>query len=115
MKPWVHVIKEKLQEELDLYRKANSAADDELVRHHLARAHILSQSSTLTHLYIHVLMFSYACKKRDFPEVAGQILRLIVTIPGHLFGKVPQGNIGWSTVKLTVSMPIPEDLKKYIR
>jgi hypothetical protein len=78
----------------------------------LSRAHILSQKSVRLHLRTHWLMFQYSLKNKNYQEVRGQVLRLIVTIPGHLFGKVPVGNIGWATVKLTETMEIPEDLKQ---
>lgn len=100
----------KLQKELTLYYQAFSRKDLEKSRYHLGRAHILSQSSALTHLKIHFMMLSFALRTLDSTEVLGQIIRVLVTIPGHILGKVPQGNIGWSTVGLTEVMDLPEDL-----
>ncbi len=101
----------KIKNELDLYHLAYSLRDLEKARTHLGRAHILSQASAIQHLRIHCLMLLYALKTHDLKEVFGQIIRLLVTIPGHILGKVPQGNIGWSTVGLTEKMEVPEDLK----
>lgn len=103
--------KEQFDVEIASFKKALGELNDQKCIFHLGRAHIISQSSTMTHLYVHLLMLNFALKKLNGKEVAGQILRLLVTIPGHLIGKVPQGNIGWSTVGLTEQMPIPDDLK----
>lgn len=55
-------------------------------------------------------MLHYALSQMNLTEVRGQVLRLIVTLPGHALGKVPQGNVGWSFVGLTEEMPVPEDI-----
>lgn len=101
--------------EIKAYEKALNDNNESAIRAHLARAHILSQVNTLMHLKVHYFMFKYACHKKDMKEVSGQLIRLLVTIPGHIFGKVPQGNIGWSNVGLTQEMPIPEDLGKILK
>lgn len=100
------------EHELTQYRIAFLASNETKCIHHLGRAHIIAQSSPLKHLYVHFIMLRYAIAKADFKEVSGQILRILVTLPGHLLGKVPAGNIGWSTVRLTEKMPVPEDLKE---
>lgn len=97
--------------ELDKFEDALKEKNHEKCFSFLGRAHVLSQHSVLLHLKVHWLMFQYSLKRRDFKEIYGQILRLIVTAPGHLLGRVPVGNIGWSTVKLTQTMPVPDDLK----
>lgn len=99
-------------EEQKLFRQALLEGDHKKVVFHLSRVHILSQNSVMRHMATHLIMFLYALLKCDFKEVFGQMLRLVVTIPGHIFGKVPRGNIGWSTVGLTEVMPIPDDLKE---
>lgn len=92
-----------------------AVGDDTRIRHHLGRAHIISQSFPSLHLYTHFLMLVHALKSRDPRETIGQLLRIAVTLPGHVFGKVPQGNIGWSTVGLTEQMPIPPDLQQRLQ
>lgn len=101
--------------ELEKYRKALAQGQVSDVRAHLARAHVLSQVDAFSHLKVHLLMLKYAFLKNDVNEIAGQTLRLIVTIPGHLIGKVPRGNIGWSNVPLTQEMPIPDDLERLLK
>ncbi len=97
--------------ELDHFWKAYQKKDHEQCFHYLSRAHVLSQKSVKLHLKTHWIMFKYALYRNDQKEIRGQILRLLVTMPGHLIGKVPVGNIGWATVGLTETMPVPEDLK----
>ena len=103
---------ERLKVEIACFESARKDKRDDLCLLHLGRAHIISQSmNSFEHLSIHFIMFCYACRKRDPKEVLGQLLRLLVTLPGHLFGKVPLGNTGWTTMKLTDERPIPDDLK----
>ncbi len=101
--------------EIREYRKALSDGQDSDVRARLARAHVLSQVDTFLHLKVHYFMLKFALKKNDPKEILGQVIRLFVTVPGHLTGKVPRGNIGWSNVGLTQEMPIPEDLEKLLK
>ena len=89
--------------------------DHKMVVHHLGRVHILAQNSVVRHMATHFIMFLYALAKCDFKEVMGQSLRLVMTIPAHMIGKLPQGNIGWASVGMTKVMPIPEDLKDVMR
>lgn len=104
----------KFEDELQFYRQGLVSKDGTKIRHHLGRAHVLSQNSTPKHLYVHVLMFGYALRTFDVKEIFGQLLRLVVTVPGHLIGRVPRGNIGWSTVGLTQVMQVPEDLESVL-
>lgn len=99
--------------ELRLYTEARAINNHEECLKHLGRAHILSQSHWFRHLYIHFLMFEYAWKRKDLKELMGQSLRVIITIPGHMIGKVPKGNIGWSTMGLLETSQIPNDLKDF--
>ena len=104
----------KFEDELQFYVQALVLKDDAKVKLHLGRAHVLSQNSTWKHLSVHVLMLGYAVRTFDMNETFGQLLRLVVTIPGHLIGRVPRGNIGWSTVGLTQVMQVPEDLESVL-
>lgn len=104
------VVSKALVQEISKYRESRLKGSHEACVHHLGRAHIISQGRWFHHLYVHVLMMEYAWARRDYREFYGQILRAVVTIPGHLLGRVPVGNIGWSTVGLMEKMPIPKDL-----
>lgn len=103
-----------LAQEINLYKTDYAAKNFEGAKHHLGRAHILSQNSVALHLYIHVLMLGYAAGRGEIREMIGQLLRLFVTIPGHLLGRVPKGNIGWASVGLTEEMIVPQDIEEVI-
>lgn len=100
--------------ELVLYNEARAEGKHGLCFKHLGRAHIIAQSRWFHHFYVHFLMLEYAWKRKDFKELFGQIIRMAATIPGHLFGKLPVGNIGWASVGIFERMPIPEDLKSIV-
>lgn len=80
---------------------------------HLERLHIIGQQFLFKHFQVHLLMFRQACIDKNLGEILGQLLRLSLVFPGHLFGKLPIGNIGSSRVSAFKIMAIPEDLKKY--
>jgi hypothetical protein len=104
-------FKKYIKKEVLEFRIHESNGNHQKCIEHLGRAHILSQSSILSHFYVHWLMLGYAIRNKDTPEIRGQIVRLLVILPGHLIGRVPKGNIGWSSVGLTQEMPIPDDLR----
>lgn len=81
---------------------------------HLERAHILSQSFAISHIYVHWKMFAFAFKTQDFRELIGQIPRLLLAGPGSLFNRAPKGNTGRSKVGIFTPMKIPEDLKRVL-
>ena len=86
-------VYQKLESEILLFRKAFESQNTELCYHHLGRAHILAQSSVLHHLKIHFMMLSFSLQQLNLKESLGQLLRILVTLPGHLGGRVPRGNI----------------------
>src|SRR5690554_501889 len=97
--------------EIRLSKEAEQRREIELAKVHLGRAHILSQKRPFTHVYIHILMLFFSLRQQEPKEILGQLLRVFVTIPGHLLGRVPKGNIGWASVGLTEEMEVPADLK----
>lgn len=103
------------EQEIRLFKISVTKNSDSAARNHLGRAHIISQQSFQSHFYIHALMLGYALKTKNFSEVLGQIIRLVSTLPGHLIGKLPTGNIGWSTVGIIEELPIPDDILKLTR
>lgn len=80
---------------------------------HLERLHIIGQQFLFKHLHVHWLMLRQACLDRKPYEILGQLLRLSLVFPGHLFGKLPIGNVGSTRVSAFRKMEIPEDLKVY--
>lgn len=78
--------------------------------HHLERAHILGQLRFADHVVTHLWMLRLALARADGREARGQVLRLVATVPGHLFGWIPIGNTGGANVSALKPMPIPADL-----
>lgn len=101
------------KDEISLYQNALARREHDLCVLHLGRAHILSQKRWDYHLWVHYLMLRYAWGQKDLKEIFGQVLRLLLTIPGHLINRLPKGNIGWSSVHFNKEMPIPNEFKKY--
>ena len=78
---------------------------------HLERAHILSQPMAVPHIRTRLDMLSYAVRRRDLRELAGQLLRLVLAGPGSLTDRYPIGNTGGANVNAFRPMPIPDDLR----
>lgn len=81
---------------------------------HLERAHILSQSFAISHVYVHWRMFVLAIRTKDFRELVGQIPRLLLAGPGSFFNRAPRGNTGRSNVGIFTPMKIPADLERVL-
>lgn len=97
--------------ELAQARQMRAAKDYKAEFHHLERAHILGQASTIEHVRVHTLMLTWALRQRETREVVGQILRIIGAATKTAFGLVPAGNTGGSNVSPFKPMVIPEDLR----
>ncbi len=80
----------------------------------LERLHVIGQMVMPLHYRVHYLMLMLAIRERKKVEVIGQILRIILVFPGHLFGKLPIGNIGTTRVSAFKPMAVPADLKDLI-
>jgi hypothetical protein len=76
----------------------------------LERAHLLSQPWAWPHTRVHLAMLRLAATQRDRREILGQIVRLAVAGPGSLAGKYPPGNTGRTTMRLTETAPLPDDI-----
>ena len=77
--------------ELASASRAVEVRNDEVAFHHLARAHILSQRSTLRHVRVHWRMLKLGRATSNWREVIGQSTRIIAAA---LFSRiwVPIGN-----------------------
>jgi metal-dependent hydrolase (beta-lactamase superfamily II) len=95
-------------------RQARDAGDLDAAFAALERAHILGQRFLLTHISTHWQMLLIGLQRKDAKEVAGQVLRLITTVPGFLFGWIPKGNTGGANVSAIKPMAIPDDLQPYL-
>lgn len=77
----------------------------------LERAHILGQRHLLPHIVTHLRMLRIGWKRHDRREVAGQVVRLMATLPGFLTGWVPKGNPGGANISALKPVPLPADLQ----
>jgi len=80
----------------------------------LMAAHVIGQHQARLHLDSHRRMLALAQESRDWREVAGQLLRIALLPLGHLFGQLPMGNVGRSTVGVTQVMEPPEAVQRLI-
>ena len=97
--------------EMAAYRFAVAAGDDDRAWHHLERVHIVSQPYLGPHLASHGAMLGFAIEKRDWSEVLGQMVRMILAPLGTLTGRLPVGNTGRLNVSAFAPMPVPDDLQ----
>jgi hypothetical protein len=77
----------------------------------LEQVHWLYRGS---HVRVHWLMFAWGVKRRDAPEVLGQVVRLIGAATKTAIGLVPSGNTGGSNISPVQRVPIPADLAAII-
>jgi hypothetical protein len=91
-------------------RTARREGDLAQAFHHLERAHVLAQRSTLRHARAHWSMLSAGFAQHDVREVIGQMQRLVAAL---LFSRIwiPLGNTGRARVSATAPMPVPDDLR----
>jgi hypothetical protein len=99
-----------LAEEMTAFDLARAAGHSANAWQALERAHIVSQPFLALHLASHWAMLRYALHEHDIKEAWGQCLRLALAPVGAIFGRLPVGNTGRSTVSAFLPMPIPRDL-----
>ena len=80
----------------------------------LMAAHVVGQHDAGLHLDCHLRMARLARETRDWPEFAGQLLRIALLPFGHLLGRLPEGNIGRATVGVLRRMEPPESVQVLI-
>lgn len=79
---------------------------------HLERAHVLGQASTVQHVRVHVQMFFWALRQRQWREASGQVLRIVGAASKTALGWVPSGNTGGSNISPFQPLPVPADLQE---
>ncbi len=99
------------QNEFELFKKSHSI-EDKWSR--LERMHILGQMYFVLHFQVHLLMLILAIKQINLKEALGQVLRLALVTPGHIFQRLPKGNVGTTRVSAFAPMAVPEDLKSLL-
>lgn len=100
--------------ELAKAQQMRLAGDHRAEFHHLERAHILGQASTVEHVRVHALMLAWALRQRRSGELLGQVLRIIGAATKTVFGLIPAGNTGGSNVSPFKPMTIPADLTRIL-
>jgi hypothetical protein len=105
MRPYVEI-------ELGAARDAEAAGHYAMAFAHFERAHVLGQSSTVQHVWVHVRMLLWGLRGRDGKEIVGQLGRIVGAAAKTWLGLVPLGNTGGSNVSAFKSMPIAADLAK---
>lgn len=100
--------------ELKSAEQMRLAGDYRAEFHHLERAHVLGQTSTVEHVRVHALMFLWALRQRQPRELIGQVIRIIGAATKTTFGLVPKGNTGGSHVSPFKRMEIPADLSRIL-
>lgn len=95
--------------EMDAARAAWAAGDANATFSSLERAHILGQRHLVPHIVTHLWMLRVGWHRGDGREIFGQLLRLVATFPGALFGWVPAGNTGGANVSALRPMPMPPE------
>ena len=93
-----------------LIRAAKAAASAEQAWLNLEAAHVMGQLHLKLHLQTHAQMLKLARRARDWPELAGQVLRLALLPLGHMSGHLPLGNPGRATVSAFDPLPVRPEL-----
>ncbi|NBB24765.1 DUF3703 domain-containing protein [Porphyrobacter sp. SLTP] len=104
-----------IADEMAAYRSALEEGDEDRAWHHLERVHIVSQPYLGPHLASHGAMLGFAIRRRDWSEMLGQVIRILLAPLGSLTGRLPVGNSGRSNVSAFAPMPIPPDLAEALR
>lgn len=105
----------RLAAEYAAHRQALAEGDIARAWHHLERAHVVAQPVLVEHLRSHWLMLRLAMREGDLGECAGQVLRLFLVVPGNATGRLPVGNSGRAGASAFRSMPVTEDLERFVQ
>lgn len=97
-----------------LIEQAKVADSAEQAWLYLEAAHVVGQLHIQPHLQTHARMLALSVRTRDWPEAAGQMLRLLLVPMGHLSGRLPLGNPGRSTVSAFMPLPVRPELAELI-
>ena len=76
----------------------------------LEAMHVLGQTRLLPHVVTHVRMLGLGWQTRNWTEIRGQIVRLLLVPLGHAVGRLPLGNSGRSNISAFQPMPVRQDI-----
>ncbi len=109
------IVREHFNAALNRANSASSAQDFEAAWIALQRAHILGQRDAIAHTIAHWKMLKLAWKQRDFREVRGQIMPVLIAAPlTLLYGQFRYLRGGKANVNALEQMPIPEDIRQIL-
>ncbi len=111
---FTQAIKFSVLRELSKARKAEKSGFWAAQFSHYENAHILGQGSTYWHTYTHWLMLCWGWQHRAYPEVAGQIFRIVGAVTKTAIGLLPQGNTGGANVSPFKPMALSRAHKRAI-
>lgn len=101
--------------ELNSYQQCLSQKNFAKAWRHLERAHIMGQAFPVPHTQVHWHMLLFGLRTRNFSEISGQAVRLVLGFIGSLIGKYPVGNTGGANVPMLQNMPIPDDIAQLLK
>ncbi len=109
------VLREHFKTELKKAKTAIAAQDFETAWIALQRAHILGQRDAVAHTIAHWKMLKLAWKQRDFREVRGQLLPVLIAAPlTLLYGQIRALRGGKANVSDSEQMAVPEDIQQIL-
>ena len=97
-----------------LVQESRVAGTSERAWLYLEAAHVVGQLHFKPHLQTHAHMLGLAWRTRDWPEAAGQVLRLALVPLGQLSGRLPLGNPGRSNVSAFAPLLVRQELAELI-
>lgn len=101
--------------ELGAAASAEAIGKPETCFHHLERAHVLGQASTVQHVRVHVQMLAWAIRHGRVREMMGKVLRIVGAATKTALGWIPTGNTGGSNISPFKPLPISPDLQVILR
>jgi hypothetical protein len=109
------IVREHFNAELNRANSAISAQDFEAAWIALQRAHILGQRDAIAHTIAHWNMLKLAWEQRDFQEVRGQLMPVLLAAPlTLLYGQMRSLRGGKANVNDSERMSIPEDIRQIL-
>lgn len=109
------VLREHFKAELEKAKTAIVAQDFETAWTALQRAHILGQRDAIAHTVAHWNMLKLAWRQRNFREVMGQLMPVLLAIPlTLLYGQMRSLRGGKSNVNDSERVSIPEDIQQIL-
>lgn len=109
------VLQKHFNAELNRAKSAIAVQDFETAWIALQRAHILGQWDAIAHTIAHWHMLKLAWKQRDFREIRGQLMPVLLAVPLTLLhGQIRALRGGKANVNDAARMAIPEDIQQIL-